>query len=179
MIGWGRSAHKNRVVLSEAERREKFGKKASIMATPRYYDVHADSGISSSYADPDCEWILLDTTESDAAVGSAIVTALSQSRFLSLDDREQEIADKIAQRERFLIQRYGYKSADKMGKETKSVGVWLTKGQMTLTPFHTDDLESFSGLDKDQNVIIPGDSSPEQIGAAFRLALSRCTSRYD
>jgi len=172
--------------MDSSEREKKQGKNATIVATPRYYDVATMSGSGLLYTDPDCDGALLDHDEDDATIGSAILTALSNSRFVTSEElhhvvksRLQEIKDKAAQRGRLCAERYAYKNRTEMNKETKHVHVRLSEGQMTFRPNHTRSQSAYSGLSEDQHVIISGDSSPAEIGAAFRLALSRCTSKYD
>ncbi|MBP9693427.1 MAG: CdiI family contact-dependent growth inhibition immunity protein [Alphaproteobacteria bacterium] len=59
----------------------------------------------------------------------------------------------------------------------KSCGINLDQGLITIRPSHHEKLEAWSGegIDKRDYVNIPHDSEPSQIGAALRLAFSRCT----
>jgi len=170
--------------LDKIERR--LGKNAIITATRRYYCVWTESGFRLLWGDPDCEPIILDSSVSDAAIGDAIQSALSKSRFLSTAEaesfatvRQQEISDKSAECDAALAKRFGYKNETQMNKEAKYVSVKFSEGKFTIKPYHTNNSTSYSGVDADQHVIIPGNSSPTKIGAAFRQALSRCTSAYD
>jgi len=169
--------------LDELERKQ--GKNATISATPRFYKVVTESGSGVLYADPDCEVFLLDHNEDDTAIGSAILAALTKSRFVTDEElrsvfksRMQEIEEKADQSARLRIKRYAYKSRTQMNKETKYVNVRLSEGQITFMPNYTRGSGIYDGLSKDQHVVIPGYCTPSEIGAAFRLALSRCTSKY-
>ena len=169
------------------ERERELGKNAIIVATSRYYDVATESGFGLLWVDPDCEHALLDASATDAAVGSAILAAVSKSRFLTIEEadsfanrRAREIRNKGELNAKLRMERYGYKNETQMNKDTKYVNVTLAKGKFTIDPSHTDGLGSYTGVSaRNQKVVIPGGSLPTKIGAAFRLALSRCTSIYD
>jgi hypothetical protein len=66
-----------------------------------------------------------------------------------------------------------------MYKEFKKVSVRLSEGILKFSATHQRALGVFSGLPKDNDVTVSGDSAPIEIGAGLKLALSRCTSRYE
>ena len=48
---------------------------------------------------------------------------------------------------------------------------------ITISPNHHEKLEAWSGngFTKADNDVIPANSSPAEVGAAFRVVFSRCT----
>jgi hypothetical protein len=74
-----------------------------------------------------------------------------------------------------LMERYGYKTKRALFKNMKNVGIANKNGVLTFTPRHHYRLEGWEGVRGDAKVVIPATSTPEEIGAALRLALSYCT----
>jgi len=74
-----------------------------------------------------------------------------------------------------LMERYGYKNKRALFKNMKNVSIESKNGILTLIPTHHAKLEAWEGVVEEARVVIPATSSPEEIGAALRLALSRCT----
>jgi hypothetical protein len=56
----------------------------------------------------------------------------------------------------------------------KRVSLESKNGVLTLIPMHHAKLEAWEGVVEGATVLIPATSTPEEIGAALRLALSRC-----
>lgn len=75
-----------------------------------------------------------------------------------------------------LISQYGYKSRRELFKDMKHCSVMCTKGQITINPSRHEKLKAWGGkgIKDSDHVVLPVDSSPAEIGAALRLALSRC-----
>ena len=73
---------------------------------------------------------------------------------------------------------YGYKTKKDLYKNMMYVDITVYNEQLILMPWHQEKPGAYGptkNKDKD-SVIIPADSTPEEIGKAVRLALSRCTS---
>lgn len=60
----------------------------------------------------------------------------------------------------------------------KNLNLEIYERNFIMRPWHQEKLGAFGPTKNKEadNVIIPADSSPEDIGKAVRLALSRCTS---
>src|SRR5262245_50085137 len=125
--------------LEELEKKQ--GKNAVVSATLRFYSVATFSGFRLLYGDPDCEPVLLDPDVDDETLGSAILTALSKSRFVTSEEMQSvyntkmhEIKDKSELRAKLRVKRYAYKNMTQMKKEMKYVGIRFSGDQITFEP---------------------------------------------
>ncbi|WP_244657538.1 contact-dependent growth inhibition system immunity protein [Pseudomonas syringae] len=77
------------------------------------------------------------------------------------------------------LERYSYKNKRALFKDMKKCSIESKGGQITIRPGHHEKLEAWAwsgkGLSESDYVIIPSGSSPSDVGAALRLAFSRCT----
>ena len=75
------------------------------------------------------------------------------------------------------MERYGYKTKRALFKDMKKCSIESNRGQITIRPSYHEKLEAWSGkgVSESDYVIIPSGSSPSDVGAALRLAFSRCT----
>ncbi|MDR2220539.1 MAG: CdiI family contact-dependent growth inhibition immunity protein [Methylobacillus sp.] len=134
---------------------------------------------------------LLSPDASDETLGAAVLDALALSRFalppsyrnapnlhpdVEFDEEfsnvkmEQHYAEWVQQ----MMVRYGYKSKRALFKGMRRCGVESKQGVITLRPSYHEKLEGWSGVSKDEHVVIPATSSAVEVGEAARLALSRC-----
>jgi CDI immunity protein len=162
---------------------ERQGKRADVIATSKFLEVVTMSGLGLLYADPQSEAQILEANVDDAEVGSAILAALFKSRFVTNEELQSVVKSKIVQTRlekmtKAFVKRFHYKNKTELRKDEKVVSTKLVKQFIEFMPNHIRTLGRYSGLGKDHHVVIPVDSSPAEVGAAFRLALSRCTSRY-
>ena len=76
-----------------------------------------------------------------------------------------------------LVETYGYKTKRALFKDMKSCHIESCGGAITIRPTYHKKLEAWSGdgIGEDSYVVIPCESSPADIGAALKLAFSRCT----
>jgi hypothetical protein len=144
--------------------------------------------------DPKGSQSLLPSDASNESVGAALLEALSRSRFVLPEPRKDvwihpaatfdlELSDYELSAERYktwiadLMHRYGYKTKRVLFKDMNSCTIECDDGFITIQPSHHDKLEGWGREKGDgiEDVVIPADSSPEAIGAALRLAFSRCT----
>ena len=97
---------------------------------------------------------------------------------------DQELFDLSATKIRYenwiasMKKQFGYKTKKRMFANMKSCIISSVDGLVTISPSHHERLEGWSGLrknDEESKVRLPLDSPPEEIGAALRLAFSRCT----
>ena len=75
------------------------------------------------------------------------------------------------------MERYGYKTTRAMFKDMLYCSIQSNGSLITIKPSHHRKLDQW-GWDRDfpiENVVVPADSSPGEIGAALRLGFSRCT----
>lgn len=152
------------------------------------------SGYRSSNLDPKGKQHLLSPDVSDEALGVAVLDALAFSRFVLPAPRtdvwqhpdaefDKELYDYKLGIERHakwiadLMSHFGYKTKRALFKNMHSCDIERKEGSITIGPTHHEKLEAWS-REKDngiEDVVIPADSTPSEIGAALRLAFSRCT----
>ena len=78
------------------------------------------------------------------------------------------------------MKKFGYKNKTKLFKPMLSCGITLRDHMIYIRPLHQYRLDGWDRtcLTEADNVIIPETCTDEELGAAARLALSRCTSKF-
>ncbi|WP_439851026.1 contact-dependent growth inhibition system immunity protein [Pseudomonas syringae] len=156
--------------------------------------VRTYSGYRSSRADPLGVEHHTRPEISDQELGVVVLDALAHSRFVLPEPRkdvwihpeatfDMELYDYNLTNQRYdqwvgsTLERYGYRTKRALFKDMKKCSIESKSGQITIRPSHHEKLEAWSGkgLSENDYVIIPGGSSPSDVGAALRLAFSRCT----
>lgn len=74
--------------------------------------------------------------------------------------------------------RFGYKRKGQYFKRLHNCFVERFENTITISPTNHRAPDAWGGLDPSEDVHIPADSTPEEIGAALRLGFSRCWGRY-
>ncbi|VEA67783.1 Protein of uncharacterised function (DUF1436) [Serratia plymuthica] len=166
---------------------------ASVKMNADFICIETYSGYSSSRHDPLGIQHLSPPNVSDNELGEMVKDALAHSRFVLPAPRtdvwihpevtfDKELYDYKAIAERYaewinkLMARYGYKTKRAMFKDMKSCSIECREGNITIFPSFHEKLEAWSGdrISDSDHVILSVDSSPAEIGAGLRLALSRC-----
>ncbi len=131
----------------------------------------------------------------DAVIGESVLDALSQSRWVlpvrkgdskypadvefdfDLYDCKQG-AERYEAWVKNLMARYDYKTKRALFKGLENCQISVKDGVMKMVPLQHTKLEQWEGLGADNAgaVEIPADSTTAEIGAALRLAFSRCTA---
>ncbi|NHB61287.1 contact-dependent growth inhibition system immunity protein [Photorhabdus sp. RW14-46] len=161
----------------------KQGLNASAMFNGDFYSVKTYSGNGLLRADPLGSKHLLQPIVSDQELGKAVLDALSKSRVIPFDECE-DYFDHDASDEQYknwiteMMKSYGYRSKRRLFKKMLSCSICMLDGEITIQPSSHEKLEGWSGdgISEADYVIIPANSSPEEVGAALRLAFSRCRS---
>lgn len=167
---------------------------ASVKLNKEFLCIQTYSGYGSSRADYKGAMYLMSPDAADQEVGEAVLDALSKSRFVLPEPRtdvwihpaatfDRDLYDLDSMMKRYkdwvagLMGKYGYKTKRALFKDMKSCNVEGKLGILKMTPSHHEKLEAWSGdgFTESDNVVIAADSSPDQVGFALRLALSRCT----
>lgn len=155
---------------------------ASVRDNGKFILIDTWSGLTGGSLDPKGGHYVIPVEASGECLATTLLDALSCSRVGTYEDypdfydidREQRRKDYVAWIESSM-QRCGYKTKRALFKNMKSCHVERHKGStMNILPSVHDSLEGWAPLPGDQTVVIPWDSSPTDIGAAVRLALSRC-----
>jgi hypothetical protein len=139
---------------------------------------------SGSIPDPDGIEIYLDGTASNIDLGSAVVETLRACKpwFEGIDsDALSEVnMRKIPLRSAFECGKYGYKNEKELYLNMVECVVTMKNGSISIQPTDHNALRNHrsSLTDGFVNVEIPASSSMEELGAAIRLGLSRCTNTY-
>lgn len=145
-----------------------------------FISIETYSGYALEMADPAAPEYLFEPNVSDESLGQAVLHALNQSRFLSLEEAktlrmtvEKNYADWVQK----LMTQYGYKTKRALFKNMKSCGIECHEGIITIRPSHHEKLEGWggTGISPDSYVKLSADASPAEVGAGLRLAFSRCT----
>ena len=167
---------------------------ANVKANGKFICIKTYSGYGSCRADPRGAVHWLTPSASDEEMGTALLDALSKSRFVLPGPRtdvwvhpdatfDAELYDlkKLGERYENWVEsikvRYGYTARRPIFKDMKSCSVMARLGKITMRPSHHEKLEAWSGegISEDAYVIVSEDSSPGEIGAGVRLVLDRCS----
>lgn len=161
------------------EARASWRAQASAKYNGDFIEIRTYSRHSLSIADPTTEAYLLRIDIGNSELGVAILKALQQSRFLSFEEEGvlmENLNQNYTQWVNKLMKKYGYKTKRALFKKMMSCGIERRDNMIIIRPSNHEKLEGWGGegISKDDYVTLPTDSSPEEIGAALRLAFSRC-----
>lgn len=146
-----------------------------------------------SHADYKGQQIFLKPDASDEAIGLAVRDALAKSRWVLGIPRAGSVyppdvefdpdlydyklnAERYAAWTKELMERFGYKTKRALFKDMENCAIEAIGGIMKIIPKRHIKLEAWEGLGPNNAgaVEISADSSPAEIGAALRLAFTRC-----
>lgn len=126
----------------------------------------------------------LSIDENDAEIGKHLREALSLSRFVD-PDKDEELDLYLFDQERYrewlddVNKKFGYKTKKALFHSMVMCHLTLYEGQITIEPWRQ---ESLNGWDREglrgKEITISENCTDEELGAAARLALSRCTSKF-
>ncbi len=146
--------------------------------------IQAYSGHGLYMADPKADEYLLTIDSTNEEIGQTVLNSLFQSRELSILDARALNLDCQKNYEAWvekLKKIYGYKTKKALFKNMMSCGIELSNGMITISPTHHEKLEGWGDGDgritAEDDVVISEKSTPAEIGAALRLAFSRCTTK--
>lgn len=155
---------------------------ASVFSTDTFLCIDTYSGLGMTGRDSVFPSIILTPDADGISVGESILKALSDSRSLTNRDERAIFFDLEANKEKYnswvtmLMERFGYKSKRSLFENMKKCGIHCVNGVITISPTRHEKLEGWGRTKGDgiEDVVLPVDSDPAEIGAGLRLALSRC-----
>jgi hypothetical protein len=131
----------------------------------------------AQFRDPEGSQHFLPQDATDEALGAAVLDALAHSRFIPVEELHKWPSWNKPRYDawvRQLMEHGGYKTKRALFKNMADCGIQRRGGEITISPSSHDKLEGWGGM-PGAEVIIPATSSAQEIGAALRLAFSRCT----
>lgn len=167
---------------------------AGVTANARFICIETYSGYRSSRFDPKGATHYLDANVSELELGRAFLDALGRSRFVlpAVSGRvwthpdagvDADLYDYDSMLRRYedwvetTMGLYGYTSRRALFKSLKSCSATCQDGIINIQPMKKDKGEGWfvHPSQQDLSVSVAFGSSSEDVGAAVRLALSRCT----
>ncbi|AKH64676.1 MULTISPECIES: contact-dependent growth inhibition system immunity protein [Photorhabdus] len=157
------------------------GLNAGVKFNGDFYSVKTYSGYRLLRADPQGHEHILSPDVNDSQLGNAVLDSLYKSRLIDPDDDffdNERAGERYKEWIKQVMEIYNYRSKRQLFKKMKSCNICLLDSVITITPSGHEKLELWTGkgIVEADYVVIPADSSPEEIGAALRLAFSRCRS---
>jgi len=165
---------------STSDARALWRPEASAKCNGDFIIIETYSSYRMSLADPEAPEHILAPDASNETLGQAVLAALRHSRFLSIEEDkalysnfEQRCVEWVKEK----MDRFGYKTKNALFRKMKHCDIQCKDGLIILEPSHHAKLALWTGdfINKDEYVKIPESSSPAEVGAALRLAFSRCT----
>jgi hypothetical protein len=156
-------------------------REAAAKSNTDFMCIETYSCYRESARDPQGAQHLLPPEASDEELGAALLDALARSRFLTLAEADtfffwKRIKDSYDAWVKYLMDRHGYKTKRALFKNMKNCRIESQEGKITIRPTNHEKLEGWTGdgLNEEDYVVIPADSLATEVGAALRLAFSRC-----
>ncbi len=151
-----------------------------------YICVETWSGYYGSSRDPLGKQHLLLPGTGDEELGNALLDALSYSRVGKFEEFPDVYVDRDTHAKQYkawiadLMDRYRYQTKRALFKNMNTCAIhrWRKNGLIEIFPWNHDRLEGWSPLPDSENVVVRAATSPAEIGAALRLAFSRCVDTY-
>lgn len=157
---------------------------AEVKWNERFLCIRTRSGHGMYVVDPDVAPYLLPPDISDAALGKVMCEALSRSRTFPQEALGELLNFKQIQMQyeqwvAHMMAQYEYKTRRALFKQMSSCSAQQQDGFITFSPSRHDRLEGWGRTKNDisdgmADVVIADDSQAADVGAALRLAMSRC-----
>jgi hypothetical protein len=156
-----------------------FTQWTDVHRTERFVSVEPLSGHSVPFRDDEGHVTYLPPDATDDALGRALLGALDRSRFIWPRDEPEfhkweRYVGCYRNWQKDFMQRYGYKTKRDAYKNMDWCRITRSEGAISIKPHQRDRPEYFRDLPPEKTVVVPATDDPEAVGAAVRLALSRC-----
>ena len=167
---------------TDEELEKKQGSRVATRFNSDFLFVTTISGRGRMRADTKGAEYFFSPDVSNHALGEGVLDALSKSRFISLEEYKTFFNPELCKQqylewEQMLRERFGYKTKRALYKGMKNVIIQKANDVLRFSPSYQErslDYWSGKGLGPEDDVQLPATSSAEEIGAALRLAFSRC-----
>lgn len=145
--------------------------------------IETYSGYFNCLPDPEGKRFLLSHTAENSELGESVLAALAVSRMIDpkenpdFFDFRGRVVTQYNEWVANLMTEFGYKTKRALFKNMKSCSVDAVNGLVTIRPSHHEKLEAWSGkgITEKDCVVVSSDIAFDEVGAALRLAFSRCT----
>jgi len=156
-----------------------FTKTATIHKSEKFICIEALSGASAmKYREDESYRVYLEPDATDEALGQVLLAAFDRSRFIDPSNRESYAQGRptraLANWQKDFMARYGYKTKREAFKNLDWCYATMPDGKICIRPNRRDKPGAWGGLPADRTVVIPATRDAAVVGAALRLALSRC-----
>jgi CDI immunity protein len=155
-----------------------FTQWSRIHRTERFISVQPVSGYRIIQLEDDGYVIYLAPDANDEALGRALLETLARSRFIFPPDPAFSEAERYlrchSDWQKDFMQRFGYRTKREAYKNMDWCETARSEGKISIKPHKRDKPEYFRSLPSEKTVIIPATDDAGAVGAAVRLALSRC-----
>lgn len=151
-----------------------------------FIEVYTQSGYGMFVADPLFEGIVLPPSATNIQLGEALISTLSNSRFLTTPEARGDLlvsARCIAAEAQWaakLMQRFFYKTKVALYGKLHICNAQEMDNLVTFTPFVHDKTMSWIGTKESEakKIIVPSNSTvEEELGAALRAGFKACSGR--
>lgn len=134
------------------------------------------------YGEPDAEQYLLDAGVDDAVLGEMIRKAFSASKTVTVPEFQKIfssgiIQEKAEERQKFIMQQYGYKNKRALFKGMLSCDVDLRGEEIKLQATRQNGIDGYSADTSDYNAIISNNVSDTELALAVKECLKHCKAK--
>jgi hypothetical protein len=153
---------------------------ATLTAAQNFIDIVACSGYRAYRSDREAFGRTLSAEVSDAQLGDAIRSALSSSRQIDFSEVKTFFDPALIKRlydawVDLMKSSYGYKSRRALHQALRSCRCEIDGSMIRLVPWRREGAEGYVGFGTPEvDVVVALNVSDAELGAAARLALSRC-----
>jgi hypothetical protein len=158
---------------------------ANVYFNGDFFKLRTMSWGGLQYGDPDVEPFYLPSDADHQTLGQTLRLALSKSKEVSSEKfmeifKSGIVQEKLKAEDKKLLKQYGYKSKRDLYKNMDCCWITVYEGKIEIKPTHQDSLDGSSGISNDgpEILYLPVNATDEELGAALREGLSRCTSVF-
>jgi hypothetical protein len=156
---------------------------ANVYFNGDFFGIRTMSQSGLQYADPEIDPSYLKPDVDNQNLGNTLRIALSKSK--EIGDKEFMemfksgiVQEKAKEENKKLMKQYGYKTKRALYKNMNCCWISVYEGKIEIKPTHHDFIDGYSGISNDgpEILYLPVTATDEELGAALREGLSRCTS---